>query len=137
MSIAATNRPARLLLRRLADLQYTRNDMDFARSTFRVRGDVIDIFPAESDLEACASSCSTMRWRACRRFRPADRRSDPQAAALHLLPKSHYVTRATCCWRRWRTIKVELASAWSTCAANNKLVEAQRLEQRTRFSIWR
>ncbi len=125
----------RELLRRLADLQYTRNDVDFARATFRVRGDVIDIFPAESDLEAIRVELFDEEIENIASFDPLTGEVLRKLPRYTLYPKSHYVTPRENLLSAVENIKVELKERLEYLRANNKLVEAQRLEQRTRFDI--
>ena len=125
----------RELLRRLADLQYTRNDMDFARATFRVRGDVIDVFPAESDLEAIRIELFDDEVENICAFDPLTGAVIRKLQRYTLYPKSHYVTPREKLLEAVEHIKVELKERLDYLRANNKLVEAQRLEQRTRFDI--
>jgi excinuclease ABC subunit B len=125
----------RELLRRLADLQYTRNDMDFARATFRVRGDVIDVFPAESDLEAIRIELFDDEVENLCAFDPLTGAVIRKLQRYTLYPKSHYVTPREKLLEAVEHIKVELKERLEYLRTNNKLVEAQRLEQRTRFDI--
>ena len=125
----------RALLRRLADLQYTRNDMDFARATFRVRGDVIDIYPAESDLEAIRIELFDDEVESISAFDPLTGEVIRRLPRFTFYPKSHYVTPRETLLGAVEGIKVELQERLDYLRSNNKLVEAQRLEQRTRFDL--
>ncbi|WP_043311859.1 excinuclease ABC subunit UvrB [Pseudomonas sp. ML96] len=125
----------RALLRRLADLQYTRNDMDFARATFRVRGDVIDVFPAESDLEAIRIELFDDEVESLAAFDPLTGEVIKRLPRFTFYPKSHYVTPRETLLDAMENIKVELKERLDYLRTNNKLVEAQRLEQRTRFDL--
>ena len=125
----------RALLRRLADLQYTRNDMDFARATFRVRGDVIDIFPAESDLEAIRVELFDDEVESLSAFDPLTGEVIKKLPRFTFYPKSHYVTPRETLLDAVEHIKAELKERLDYLRAQNKLVEAQRLEQRTRFDL--
>ena len=125
----------RALLRRLADLQYTRNDMDFARATFRVRGDVIDIFPAESDLEAIRIELFDDEVESISAFDPLTGEVIRKLPRFTFYPKSHYVTPREVLLEAVEKIKVELVERLEYLRSTNKLVEAQRLEQRTRFDL--
>jgi len=125
----------RSILRRLAELQYTRNDMEFRRATYRVRGDVIDIYPAESEREAVRIELFDDEIESISLF-------DPLTGAVHrkvprytVYPKSHYVTPRDTLLKAVDQIKLELAERLELLRKNNKLVEAQRLEQRTRFDV--
>ncbi|MEE4730135.1 excinuclease ABC subunit UvrB [Pseudomonas alliivorans] len=125
----------RALLRRLADLQYTRNDMDFARATFRVRGDVIDIYPAESDLEAIRVELFDDEVESLSAFDPLTGEVIRKLPRFTFYPKSHYVTPRETLLEAMEGIKVELGERLEYLRSQNKLVEAQRLEQRTRFDL--
>jgi len=125
----------RALLRRLADLQYTRNEMDFARATFRVRGDVIDIFPAESDLEAIRIELFDDEVENIAAFDPLTGEVTRKLPRFTFYPKSHYVTPRDTLLGAIEGIKVELQERLDYLRGQNKLVEAQRLEQRTRFDL--
>jgi len=125
----------RELLRRLAGLQYTRNDMDFARATFRVRGDVIDIFPAESDLEAVRIELFDDEVESLSAFDPLTGEVIRKLPRFTFYPKSHYVTPRETLLEAVEKIKVELKDRLDYLRNQNKLVEAQRLEQRTRFDL--
>ncbi len=123
------------LLRRLADLQYTRNDIELHRATYRVRGEVIDIFPAESDREALRielfdDEVETLAW-----FDPLTGEILRRVPRVTIFPKSHYVTPRQTLLDAIEHIKDELRERLDYLYAQNKLVEAQRLEQRTRFDI--
>jgi excinuclease ABC subunit B len=125
----------RTLLRRLAELQYTRNDMDFARATFRVRGDVIDIFPAESDLEAIRVELFDDEVENLAAFDPLTGEVIRKLPRFTFYPKSHYVTPREVLLGAVDQIKEELKERLDQLRTANKLVEAQRLEQRTRFDL--
>ncbi|MBI6954816.1 excinuclease ABC subunit B [Pseudomonas sp. TE6288] len=125
----------RALLRRLADLQYTRNEMDFARATFRVRGDVIDIFPAESDLEAIRIELFDDEVENIAAFDPLTGEVIRKLPRFTFYPKSHYVTPRETLVEAVDGIKEELKQRLEYLNSSNKLVEAQRLEQRTRFDL--
>ncbi len=125
----------RELLRRLTGLQYTRNDMDFARATFRVRGDVIDIFPAESDLEAVRIELFDDEVESMSAFDPLTGEVIRKLPRFTFYPKSHYVTPRETLLDAIEKIKDELRERLDYLRSQNKLVEAQRLEQRTRFDL--
>jgi excinuclease ABC subunit B len=125
----------RALLRRLTDLQYTRNEMDFARATFRVRGDVIDIFPAESDLEAIRIELFDDEVENISAFDPLTGELIRRLPRFTFYPKSHYVTPRETLLDAVEGIKDELQERLEYLRNANKLVEAQRLEQRTRFDL--
>lgn len=123
------------LLRRLAELQYTRNDTDFRRATFRVRGDVIDIFPAESDKEAVRISLFDDEIESIALFDPLTSAIKTKLPRITIFPKSHYVTPRQTVLDTVEQIKEELKERLNHLRDLNKLVEAQRLEERTRFDI--
>ncbi|TLX60398.1 excinuclease ABC subunit B [Stutzerimonas nosocomialis] len=125
----------RALLRRLTDLQYTRNEMDFARATFRVRGDVIDVYPAESDLEAIRIELFDDEVESLSAFDPLTGEVIRKLPRYTFYPKSHYVTPRETLLDAVERIKEELKGRLEYLRSNNKLVEAQRLEQRTRFDL--
>ncbi len=125
----------RELLRRLTGLQYSRNDMDFARATFRVRGDVIDIFPAESDLEAVRIELFDDEVESLSAFDPLTGEVIRKLPRFTFYPKSHYVTPRETLLDAIEKIKDELRERLDYLRSQNKLVEAQRLEQRTRFDL--
>ena len=125
----------RELLRRLAELQYTRNDMDFARATFRVRGDVIDIYPAESELEAIRVELFDDEVESLAAFDPLTGEVIRKLPRFTFYPKSHYVTPRETLLEAVEQIKVALKQRLEYLRAHDKLVEAQRLEQRTRFDL--
>lgn len=125
----------RELLRRLAELQYTRNEIDFARATFRVRGDVIDVFPAESDLEAIRIELFDDEIENISSFDPLTGEVIQRLPRYTLYPKTHYVTPRETIVSAIENIKVELEERLDYLRKANKLVEAQRLEQRTRFDL--
>ncbi|WP_040296723.1 excinuclease ABC subunit UvrB [Alcanivorax hongdengensis] len=125
----------RELLRRLAELQYTRNEMDFRRATYRVRGDVIDIFPAEEEKEAVRIELFDDEVEEISIFDPLTGEVIKRVGRITIYPKSHYVTPRETVLKAIEMIKEELAERLTELKEQNKLVEAQRLEQRTRFDI--
>lgn len=125
----------RYILRRLAELQYTRNDMDFSRATYRVRGDVIDIYPADSDIEAVRVELFDDEVEQISIFDPLTGEVLYKVPRFTIYPKSHYVTPRDQIVAAIENIKVELHERLGYLRENNKLVEAQRLEQRTRFDL--
>jgi excinuclease ABC subunit B len=125
----------RFLLRRLAELQYTRNEMDLRRATYRVRGDVIDIYPAESDTEAVRVELFDEEITKLSYFDPLTGEVLRDVPRLTVYPKSHYVTPRQNLLDAVEYIKAELVERLAELHAQNKLVEAQRLEQRTRFDL--
>ncbi len=125
----------RELLRRLADLQYTRNDTDFARGTYRARGEVIDIFPAESESEAVRVEMFDDEIESLSYFDPLTGESLRKVPRLTIYPKSHYVTPREVMLKAVDAIKEELKERLAVLRDENKLVEAQRLEQRVQFDL--
>ncbi len=125
----------RSILRRLAELQYTRNDADFHRGTYRVRGDVIDIFPAESDDEAVRVELFDDEVEQISAFDPLTGEVLSKMARVTIYPKTHYVTPRQRILDAVEGIKVELEERLQYYRDHNLLVEAQRLEQRTRYDI--
>jgi len=123
------------LLARLAALQYTRNEVDFSRATFRVRGDVIDVYPAESDFEAIRVELFDDEVESISAFDPLTGKVIGKLPRFTFYPKSHYVTPRETLLEAIEHIKVELAERLEYLRSNDQLVEAQRLEQRTRFDL--
>ncbi|MFJ5537066.1 excinuclease ABC subunit UvrB [Vreelandella titanicae] len=125
----------RAFLRRLAELQYTRNDMDFRRGTYRVRGDVIDIFPADSDEEAVRVELFDSEIDTIRLFDPLTGAVRGEVPRMTIYPKSHYVTPRETILGAIDAIKEELKERLEWMRKHERLVEAQRLEQRTLYDI--
>jgi|TARA_B110000977_G_scaffold42868_1_gene58019 excinuclease ABC subunit B len=123
------------LVRRLAELQYKRNDVDFHRATYRVRGDVIDIFPAESDEEAVRIELFDDEIERLSYFDPLTGQVLRKVPRLTVYPKTHYVTPRETLLGAIDEIEIELKDRLQYFRNNNKLVEEQRLEQRTRYDI--
>lgn len=125
----------RFILRRLAELQYSRNDIDFQRATYRVRGDVIDIFPAESDDVAVRVELFDEEIERISIFDPLTGAVEKVVTRYTVYPKTHYVTPREKILAAVDEIKLELKQRRDELLANNKLVEEQRLSQRTLFDI--
>lgn len=125
----------RQILRRLAELQYTRNDIDFARGTYRVRGDVIDIFPADEEKEAVRVELFDEEIDNLSIFDPLTGEVLRKVPRVSIYPKSHYVTSRDTLLGALDQIEDELRARLKQLRDNNKLVEAQRLEQRTRYDL--
>jgi len=123
------------LLRRLAELQYKRNDVDFYRATYRVRGDVIDIFPAESEKEAVRVELFDDEIEQISVFDPLTGEVLRKLPRVTIFPKSHYVTPRETLVDMIDEVKDELKGRLEQLRSNNKLVEAQRLEQRTVYDL--
>ncbi len=120
---------------RLTGMQYDRNEFDFARGTFRVRGDVIDVFPAENSETAIRISLFDDEIEALTVFDPLTGQIFNKVPRFTVYPSSHYVTPRETTLRAMEKIKVELRERVAWFMANNKLVEAQRIEQRTRYDL--
>ena len=125
----------RAILKRLAELQYTRNDIELHRGTFRVRGDVIDIFPAESDRLAIRVELFGDEIEAISEFDPLTGELSEKLARATIFPKSHYVTPKEKVLHAVELIRDELKPRLAQLREIDKLVEAQRLEQRTNFDM--
>ncbi len=125
----------REVLRRLTELQYTRNDQDFHRSTYRVRGDVIDVYPADSERDAVRIELFDDEVERLSMFDPLTGEVLQVLPRVSIYPKSHYVTPREKVLGAIDYIKEELAERLEYLSKANKLVEHQRLGERTRFDI--
>jgi excinuclease ABC subunit B len=125
----------REVITRLTQMQYERNDIEFSRGHFRVRGDVIDIFPAEHAETAIRVELFDDVVETLHLFDPLTGQILSKVSRFTVFPSSHYVTPRETTLRAIEQIKVELRERLEWYYANNKLVEAQRLEQRTRFDL--
>ena len=125
----------REILRRLAELQYTRNDIELRRGNFRVRGDVIDIFPAESERFAVRVELFGEQIEQLSRFDPLTGETEQKVTRFTIYPKSHYVTPREKVLEAIVKVKEELTDRLKNLRDSDKLVEAQRLEQRTRYDV--
>ncbi len=125
----------RFILRRLTELQYTRNDIELHRGTYRVRGDLIDIFPAESEREAVRVELFDDTVEALSYFDPLTGEVLRRVPRLTVYPKTHYVTKRQTLLDAVEAIKIELCERLEALRAANKLLEAERLETRTRFDL--
>jgi len=125
----------RFLLRRLADLQYKRNEVELHRGTFRVRGDVIDIYPAESEQEALRVELFDEEIESLALFDPLTGEVLRRLARYTVFPKTHYATPRDTILQAIDAIKEELKERLEQLHEAHKLVEAQRLEQRTLFDL--
>ena len=123
------------ILRRLAELQYTRNDMAFSRATYRVRGDVIDIFPAESEKLAIRIELFDEELERITQFDPLTGQVERTLERVTIYPKTHYATPRAKVLAAVEKIKVELKARATQLKENNLLVEEQRIVQRTQFDI--
>jgi excinuclease ABC subunit B len=125
----------RAFLRRLAELQYTRNDQAFQRGTYRVRGEIIDIFPAESERDAVRIEMFDDEVENIALFDPLTGEILSRIPRYTVYPKSHYVTPRETLLQAVDQIEAELTERLKWLKEHDKLVEAQRLEQRTRFDM--
>jgi excinuclease ABC subunit B len=123
------------VIKRLIDMQYERNDIDFSRGKFRVRGDVIDVFPAESNEMALRITLFDDEVETLSLFDPLTGHILQKVPRYTVYPSSHYVTPRSTVLAAIETIKVELAERIAFYQRENKLVEAQRIEQRTRHDL--
>jgi len=123
------------LLRRLAELQYKRNDVELHRATYRVRGDVIDIYPAESERDAVRIELFDDEIESIAMFDPLTGEVLKRLPRITIYPKTHYVTPRDTLVGATEKIKEELKERLTQLRDNDKLVEAQRLEQRTNFDV--
>lgn len=123
------------IIRRLVEMQYVRNDLEFMRGTYRIRGEIIDIYPAESEqyairVELFDDEVDSIRW-----FDPISGKMIRKVPRVTIYPKSHYVTPKDNLQKAIGTIKEELTEQVQFFKENNKLLEAQRIEQRTRYDL--
>ena len=125
----------RSILRRLAEMQYKRNELDFSQGSYRVRGDVIDIFPAESERDAVRIELFDEEIESLSYFDPLTGEVVRRVPRLTVFPKSHYVTPRSVLLAAVDEIKKELSERLSALREREKLLEAQRLEQRTLFDL--
>ncbi|MGB5512212.1 MAG: excinuclease ABC subunit UvrB [Woeseiaceae bacterium] len=125
----------RQILRRLAELQYQRNELDLSQGCYRVRGDVIDVFPAESERDAVRIELFDDEVESLSYFDPLTGEVLRRVPRLTIFPKTHYVTPRERLLEACEHIKVELKERLAYLRKHNKLLEAQRLEQRTSFDL--
>ncbi len=123
------------ILHKLADLQYTRNDVALIRATYRVRGDVIDIFPAESDRFAVRVALFGNEIEKISLFDPLTGEIEQSLTRITIFPKSHYVTPRATVLKAVDAIKSELKTRLKELESNHRLLEVQRLSERTQFDI--
>ena len=129
------NTTQRDIIKRLTEMQYDRNELEFKRGVFRVRGDVVDVFPAESSEAAVRVSLFDDQVDSMALFDPLTGRVLQKLSRYTVYPSSHYVTPRSTTLRAMETIKAELRDRLEYFYQENRLVEAQRLEQRTRFDL--
>jgi excinuclease ABC subunit B len=127
--------PQREIIARLTAMQYERNELDFRRGTLRVRGDVIDVFPAEHSETAIRIALEDDRVESLHVFDPLTGRTSQRVSRFTVYPSSHYVTPRSTTLKAIEAIRAELAERIEVFQAEGKLVEAQRIEQRTRFDL--
>jgi len=125
----------RTILRRLAELQFQRNELDLSQGTYRVRGDVIDVFPAESERDAVRIELFDDEIESLSYFDPLTGEVSVRVPRLTIFPKTHYVTPKETLLAACDEIRVELKDRLEYLISNEKLLEAQRLEQRTLFDL--
>ncbi|HEY9512681.1 MAG TPA: excinuclease ABC subunit UvrB [Rhodanobacter sp.] len=125
----------RKLIHQLTELQYTRNEMELRRGTYRVRGEVVDVFPAESETEALRIELFDGEVEAMALFDPLTGETIRKVPRYTVYPRTHYASTRQSVLNAIETIKVELKERLEILYKENKLVEAQRLDQRTRFDI--
>ncbi|MCK4079798.1 MULTISPECIES: excinuclease ABC subunit UvrB [Acinetobacter] len=123
------------IIRRLVEMQYTRNELEFVRGTYRIRGEIMDIFPAESEqnairIELFDDEVDSIRW-----FDPLTGKMLRKVPRVTIYPKSHYVTPKDNLVRAIDTIRDELKDQLKFFREHDKLLEAQRIEQRTRYDL--
>lgn len=123
------------IISRLTAMQYTRNELEFKRGVFRVRGDTIDIFPAENSESALRVTLFDDEVETLMLFDPLTGRSQQRLGRFTVFPSSHYVTPRETVLRAIGTIKTELAQRVAQFSDEGKLVELQRIEQRTRYDL--
>jgi excinuclease ABC subunit B len=127
--------PQRLVIQRLTEMQYERNEYDFSRGKFRVRGDVVDIFPAENSETALRLSLFDDEIESLSLFDPLTGQILSKVSRFTVYPSSHYVTPRSTTLKAVESIKVEMRERIEQFQQQHKLVEAQRIEQRTRFDL--
>jgi excinuclease ABC subunit B len=125
----------RQLIRHLTELQYTRNEMELRRGTYRVRGEVIDVFPAESETEALRIELFDGEVENLSLFDPLTGETIRKVPRYTVYPRTHYASTRESVLNAIETIKVELKERLELLYKENRLVEAQRLDQRTRFDV--
>lgn len=125
----------RKLIHQLTELQYTRNEMELRRGTYRVRGEIIDVFPAESETEALRIELFDGEVENMALFDPLTGETIRKVQRYTVYPRTHYASTRESVLNAVETIKVELKERLELLYRENKLVEAQRLDQRTRFDL--
>jgi excinuclease ABC subunit B len=125
----------RKLIHQLTELQYTRNEMELRRGMYRVRGEIIDVFPAESEIEALRIELFDGEVENLSLFDPLTGETIRKVQRYTVYPRTHYASTRESVLNAIETVKVELKERLEQLYKDNKLVEAQRLDQRTRFDI--
>jgi excinuclease ABC subunit B len=125
----------KILLLRLAELQYKRNDMEFKRATYRVKGDVIDVFPAESESEALRIEMFDNEIESLKFFDPLTGEIFREVPRVTIFPKTHYVTSRDIMLEAVKKIRTEMRERVKYFKKNEKFIEAQRIEERTKYDI--
>ena len=125
----------RALIRQLTELQYSRNEMELRRGTYRVRGEVIDVFPAESETEALRIELFDGEVENMALFDPLTGETIRKVPRYTVYPRTHYASTRESVLNAIETVKIELKERLEQLYKDNKLVEAQRLDQRTRFDV--
>ena len=125
----------KVLLLRLAELQYKRNDMEFKRATYRVKGDVIDVFPAESESEALRIELFDNEIESLKFFDPLTGEIFREVPRVTIFPKTHYVTSRDIMLNAIKKIRSEMKERVKYFKKNEKFIEAQRIEERTKYDI--
>src|SRR5690348_6890487 len=125
----------RELIRHLTELQYTRNEVELHRGTYRVRGEVVDVFPAENESEALRIQLFDGEVEALALFDPLTGETIRKIPRYTVYPRTHYASTRQSVLNAIETIKLELSDWLEHLRKENKLVEAQRLEQRTRYDL--
>ena len=125
----------RKLIHQLTELQYTRNEMELRRGTYRVRGEIVDVFPAESETEALRIELFDGEVESLSLFDPLTGETVRKVQRYTVYPRTHYASTRESVLKAIETIKVELKERLELLYKENKLLEAQRLDQRTRFDV--
>lgn len=123
------------MIHRLVEMQYSRNELEFLRATYRIRGEIIDIFPAESEQQAIRIELFDDEVESIRYFDPLTGKMLRKVPRVTIYPKSHYVTPKDHLQRAIGTIRSELKERLAFFKQHDKLLEAQRIEQRTRYDL--
>ena len=123
------------IIKRLVELQYERNELDFGRGTYRIRGETLDIYPAESESLAVRIAMFDDEVEKITWFDPLTGKNIKSVPRITIYPKSHYVTPKDKLMEASETIKAELAERLDYFRANDKLIEAQRIKERTQYDL--